>query len=136
MSSPEQNAIICETCGARIETTASGDLGCIGCLLRAGLGEAIDDAASALDAVPDSLGPYVIVQREDGTLWELGRGAMGVTYRAQDNSLQRQVALKIIKTDLASRGAEARERSMREARAAAALRHPNVATVYQFGSDE
>jgi serine/threonine protein kinase/Tfp pilus assembly protein PilF len=58
---------------------------------------------------------------------------MGVTYRATDASLQRKVALKIIKTDLAERSADARERFMREARAAAALRHENIATVYQFG---
>ena len=54
---------------------------------------------------------------------ELGRGAMGVTYRATDTSLQRKVALKIIQTDIAERNADARERFMREARAAAALRH-------------
>jgi serine/threonine-protein kinase len=58
---------------------------------------------------------------------------MGVTYRATDTSLQRKVALKIIKTDIAQRSADARERFMREARAAATLRHENIATVYEFG---
>ena len=58
---------------------------------------------------------------------------MGVTYRANDTSLQRKVALKIIKTDIAERSADARERFVREARAAAALRHENIATIYQFG---
>jgi serine/threonine protein kinase len=61
---------------------------------------------------------------------------MGITFRAIDESLQRPVALKIIKTNLGSRSAEARERFTREARAAGALRHPNVATVYQFGVSE
>ena len=51
-------------------------------------------------------------------------------------SLQRPVALKLIDPEWIKRGAEARERFMREARAAAALRHPNVATVYQFGVRE
>ena len=69
-------------------------------------------------------------------LWELGRGAMGVTYRATDTSLQRPVALKLIDAEWIKRGAEARERFMREARAAAALRHPNVAAVHQFGVHE
>ena len=78
----------------------------------------------------------IIERREDGSRYELGRGAMGVTYRAIDTSLQRTVALKIIQTDLAARSAEARERFMREARAAAALRDPNVATVYHFGIRE
>ena len=61
---------------------------------------------------------------------------MGVTYRAIDTSLQRKVALKIIRIDVAERSANARERFMREARAAAALRHENIATVYQFGIRE
>ena len=77
------------------------------------------------------LGVYEIDCREDGRLYQLGRGEMGVTYRVTDTSLQRKVALKIIKTDIAERSADARERFMREARAAAALRHENIATVYQ-----
>ena len=78
-------------------------------------------------------GVYEIDCHADGSLCELGRGAMGVTYRATDTSLRRKVALKIIKTDIAERSADARERFMREARAAAALRHENIATVYEFG---
>ncbi len=61
---------------------------------------------------------------------------MGITFLAEDASLQRRVALKIIKGDFAQGGSDARERFMREARAAAALRHPNVAIVYQFGLDD
>ena len=61
---------------------------------------------------------------------------MGVTYRAVDTSLKRPVALKLIDSEWAKRGAEARERFMREARTAASLRHPNVATVYHFGIRE
>src|SRR5204863_9929473 len=61
---------------------------------------------------------------------------MGVTYRATDTTLQRKVALKIIKSDVGERSADARERFMREARAAAALRHENIATVFQFGIRE
>jgi serine/threonine protein kinase/Tfp pilus assembly protein PilF len=57
---------------------------------------------------------------------------MGITFRALDASLNRAAALKIIHTDVA-RGTTARERFVREARAAAALRHPNIATVYHFG---
>ena len=61
---------------------------------------------------------------------------MGVTYRALDTSLRRAVALKLIDSEWVKRGAEARERFMREARTAASLRHPNVATVYHFGIRE
>ncbi|HEV8185423.1 MAG TPA: serine/threonine-protein kinase, partial [Chthoniobacterales bacterium] len=92
--------------------------------------------ASARVEVPEEFGAYAIEHREEGTPWELGRGAMGVTYRAIDTSLDREVALKIIQTDLGRSNTEMRERFMREARAAAALRHPNVATVYQFGIHE
>ncbi len=106
------------------------------CLLRAGIGS---EEETVHDSTPDALegglrfGVYEIDCREDGRLYELGRGAMGVTYRATDTSLQRKVALKIIKTDIAQRSADTRERFMREARAAAALRHENIATVHHFG---
>jgi len=80
-----------------------------------------------------AFGVYEIDCHADGSLCELGRGAMGVTYRATDSSLQRKVALKIIKTDIAERSADARERFVASARAAAALRHEHIATVYQFG---
>ena len=106
------------------------------CLLRAGIGS---EEETVQDSTPDApeggmrFGVYEIDCREDGRLYELGRGAMGVTYRATDTSLQRKVALKIIKTDIAERSADARERFMREARAAAALRHENIATIHHFG---
>ncbi len=80
-------------------------------------------------------GDYEIVRREDGSLWELGRGAMGVTYRAQDKVLNRAVALKVVEAPaLTPAGQQVRERFLREARAAAAFRHPNVAGVFQFGA--
>ena len=109
------------------------------CLLRAGIGseEEVQQDSTHEELEGDGhFGVYEIDRREDGTLYQLGRGAMGVTYRATDTSLQRKVALKIIKTDSAERSADARERFMREARAAAALRHENIATVYQFGIRE
>jgi eukaryotic-like serine/threonine-protein kinase len=126
---------VCPLCGTRIDPAESAGLGCMACLLRAGLDEEANFSA-VIDGIPDSLGGYVIMRHDDGTLWELGRGAMGVTYRAQDLSLERQVALKVINAGFSVRGAEARARFTREARAAAALRHPNVATVHQFGIDE
>jgi serine/threonine protein kinase/Tfp pilus assembly protein PilF len=106
------------------------------CLLQAGIGseeETVHD--STLNALEGGLrfGVYEIDCHADGSLCELGRGAMGVTYRATDTSLQRKVALKIIKADIAERSADARERFVREARAAAAFRHEHIATVYQFG---
>jgi serine/threonine protein kinase/Flp pilus assembly protein TadD len=119
-----------------LEETPGGGLGCMSCLLRAGIG---GEEEVAQDSTPSALedgvrfGVYEIDCRADGSLCELGRGAMGITYRATDTSLQRKVALKIIKIDIGEQSADARERFMREARAAAALRHEHIATVYQFG---
>src|SRR3984893_6838028 len=77
---------------------------------------------------------YEVFRRDDGSLWELGRGAMGITYKAFDTNLRCPVALKVINnTYLTSE--VARQRFLREARAAAALRHQNVASVFHLGTD-
>jgi TPR repeat protein len=77
---------------------------------------------------------YELLRREGGSLWELGRGAMGITYKAFDTNLRRSVALKVI-NGLYLENEAARGRFLREARAAAALRHPNVASVFDLGTD-
>ncbi|MGD8361663.1 MAG: protein kinase, partial [Gemmatimonadota bacterium] len=71
------------------------------------------------------LGPYRLLR-------ELGRGGLGLVYLASDTRLDRQVALKVLP---ASRTADprARARFQREARAASALDHPNICTVYEMG---
>jgi serine/threonine protein kinase len=75
---------------------------------------------------------YQVLKNEDGTPMELGHGGMGVTYKAIDTHLRCPVALKIIRAQLLGDGA-ARSRFVREARAAASVRHPNVATVHHLG---
>jgi hypothetical protein len=115
----------CSNCGGVLEKTPGGGLGCMSCLLRAGIGseeEVAQDSTSNAFEAGGRFGVSEIDRREDGSLYELDRGAMGVTYRATDTSLQRKVALKIIKIDIAERSADARQRFMHEARAAAALR--------------
>ena len=79
-----------------------------------------------LDTLEDgtSLGPFRIVRR-------IGRGGMGVVYLADDLELGRQVALKALPSFLAS-NSELRERLRREARAAATIKHPSIATVYSL----
>src|SRR6201993_3061023 len=77
---------------------------------------------------------YQVLRKEDGSLWELGRGAMGVTYKAFDTNLRIPVALKVINNAYLSSDV-ARQRFLREARAAAALRHQNVASVFHLGTD-
>jgi serine/threonine-protein kinase len=70
----------------------------------------------------DTVGPYVVLDR-------LGAGGMGEVYRAHDDRLNRTVALKRL-SDPALAGDVAHRRMLREARAAAALSHPNIATIY------
>ena len=75
---------------------------------------------------------YEVLHHPDGSIWELGRGAMGVTYKALDTRLHYHVALKVISISLTGYPA-ARERFLREARTAARLHHPNVARVFHLG---
>ncbi len=69
-----------------------------------------------------TLGPYQVLE-------EIGRGGMGVVYAAEDTRLGRQVALKALTPEF-TRDAARRERLRREARAAASLTHPAIATIY------
>jgi len=75
---------------------------------------------------------YQILTYPDGSRIELGRGSMGVTYRAIDTTLRFPVALKVIARQVAGFGVNG-ERFLREARAAAKLRHPHVASVLYYG---
>ena len=78
---------------------------------------------------------FVVLRREDGGPWELGRGAMGVTYKAMDSRLRRTVALKVVSPELLATGS-AREKFLLEAQATAALQHPNIASIYYFGEQD
>jgi parallel beta-helix repeat protein len=78
---------------------------------------------------------YEILRRPDGSQWELGSGAMGTTYKAFDTNLERAVALKLINSTFLGND-NARQQFLREARSAAGLRHPNIASVYDLGTDQ
>jgi hypothetical protein len=95
---------------------------CWACLLDA----AIDQE---LTGYVDRFDHYELETHPQGIPVELGRGAMGVTYRAIDTVLGHPVALKVIDSHLAA-DPPAQERFLSEARAAARLRHPNVASVF------
>ena len=77
---------------------------------------------------------YEVLTRDDGSLFELGRGAMGITYKAFDTSLRIPVALKVINATYLN-SEVARQRFVREARAAAQLRHRHVASVFHLGTE-
>ena len=83
---------------------------------------------------PSSIGIGTLVKdryRIDG---ELGRGGMGVVFKAHDQELQRDVAVKVLPSMAA--GDKARERLVREARSAAGLNHANIISVYDVGHHE
>src|ERR1700724_3505709 len=128
----------CPSCGNEISGAMEF---CPVCLLRKGLtgGVASDESSGwGAGAKPTSQDPgqrfehYQLVTGADGHPVELGRGAMGVTYKAFDIDLHCPVPLKVISERYL--GAEsARLRFLREARAAASVRHPNVASVFHLG---
>src|SRR5436309_6121965 len=119
---------ICSTCNHSLNVKGE----CLACLLRGGLNGSVEESAAERGSLVFS--DFEIARREDGSFWELGCGAMGVTYRATDKVLHRTVALKVIETPADGDSQAVRERFLREARAAAALKHPNVAGIFQFGA--
>ena len=113
---------------------------CPVCMLRKGLAGGVVSGESSLEEAvrptPDQAAQrfehYELVTGEDGNPFELGRGAMGVTYKAFDIDLHCPVTLKVIRERYLG-DESARLRFLREARAAASVRHQNVATVLHLG---
>ena len=105
-------------------------------LLLAGLSPASPRLRDTLKLMPEQpaqrFDHYELVTGEDGKPLELGRGAMGVTYKAFDVDLRCPVTLKVI-SERNLGDEEARLRFLREARVAASVRHPNVALVFHLG---
>jgi TIR domain/Protein kinase domain len=86
------------------------------------------------DATLENFAHYRVLRRADGSLFRLGKGGMGVTYKAIDMILNRPVALKVIASELL-RSPQAKHRFLREAQAAALIQHPHVATIFHFGQE-
>jgi len=115
---------------------------CPVCMLRKGLAGGVASGESSAfentvkatrpEQSPPRFEHYELVTGEDGTPIELGRGAMGVTYKAFDVDLHCPVTLKVIGERYLG-DESARLRFLREARAAASVRHANVASVFHLG---
>jgi serine/threonine protein kinase len=103
---------------------------CPVCMLRQGLHE--NSEPDEAERISRRLEHYELMTDGEGNPIELGRGAMGVTYKAFDIHLRCPVALKVIR-ERHLHDKSARLRFLREARVAARLRHPNVASVFHLG---
>ncbi len=123
----------CPRCG--IEFSGAMEF-CPVCMLRKGLESGESSAADTLEPEPvepaQRFDHYELATGEDGKPVELSRGAMGVTYKAFDINLRCPVTLKVISERYLG-DESARLRFLREARAAASVRHPNVASVFHLG---
>jgi serine/threonine protein kinase/Tfp pilus assembly protein PilF len=130
---------ICAACGAKFSATNEKAF-CPVCVLREVLAGGVESGESfsedPVKPTPEGAAQrfehYELVKGEDGKPLELGRGAMGVTYKAFDVDLHCPVALKVISERYLG-DESARLRFLREARAAARLRHSNVASVLRLG---
>jgi serine/threonine protein kinase len=127
----------CPSCGNELSGAMEF---CPVCMLRKALADEVKSGESSFEEAvkPTSeeavrrFEHYELVTDEDGKPVELGRGAMGVTYKAFDVDLRCLVTLKVISEKYVG-DESARLRFLREARAAASVRHPNVAWVLHLG---
>ena len=124
---PSSHDSVCEQCGAPLRKVSDQE-GCLNCLLQNGIENRPGPAGSARRTYQH----YEILQRADGSPWELGRSEMGVTFKARDVNLGTTVALRVLAADFSDRP-EALQEVRRAVQAAAQVHHPNVAEVFHFG---
>jgi serine/threonine protein kinase len=141
----EREIRTCPVCGTKFSTTTKG-VACPVCILRGAAsgesavattvnratGSKLDSEQGEPTSSMHRFENYELMLDEAGRPIELGRGAMGITYKAFDVGLRCRVTLKVISERYVG-DESARRRFLREARAAASLHHPNVASVFHLG---
>ena len=122
----------CPRCGAKVAADAPEGL-CVRCLAKLNLtADSVLTGAEAPRSEPPSLEEIAPHFPQLEVLACLGRGGMGVVYKARQKSLDRLVALKILAPER-EKDPQFAERFAREAQALAKLSHPHIVTVYDFG---
>jgi serine/threonine protein kinase/tetratricopeptide (TPR) repeat protein len=109
-------SLFCGACGARLPASDDGSL----------------RETRAIRVCKQTLAGGDVIAGKYRILGSIGKGGMGVIYKAEDIRLKRLVALKVLPPDL-TRVPEARERFIQEAQAASALDHANICTIYEIG---
>jgi len=122
--------IVCAQCGSKFSSIDDKETFCATCLLQT----ALSDEDVDYTARPHRFDQYELITDNNAAPVELGRGAMGVTYKALDTNLRCEVALKVIHPRYLA-DQSSRARFLSEARAAAQLRHRNVASVFHLGNN-
>ena len=140
-----REARTCPVCGTKFFATADREF-CPVCILNRALGAesaatgesgSVSELAASIEEANRGsqvrrFENYEVMLDQDGLPIELGRGAMGVTCKALDVDLQCPVTLKVISERYLG-DESAQLRFLREARTAASVRHPNVASVFHLG---
>ena len=121
------DTVSCSACGCMLPVHSPGGR-CPACMLSEGLSaNLLSDMNQSGETALGQVGGYELLE-------EIGRGGMGIVYRALQPSLDREVAIKVLRPEC-SVGPSGGDRFLREARLASGLNHPHICTIHEVGED-